>query len=117
MNWRGRLAYLGRIVWDLIRAPRVTWSWVWGAHLQFAPPVLWLNPKKRRAAASADQLIADEKQVDQVLSDAFHAGVIAEIMEAKLQSAEIADLCEVVRELAPVPVRRGRSGRPPNRPN
>ncbi|MFE4977922.1 hypothetical protein ACFRAR_38215 [Kitasatospora sp. NPDC056651] len=118
MNLRDRLAFLGRAVRSLVREPRVTWSWIWGAYVQFAPPFLWFSPGRRRAVAWAKQVRDDERQADLVLAEATREAVLAQVDEAMRHAQRAADLYGLVHEVLALPHRRPRAAdRPPNRPN
>ncbi|MFE4972494.1 hypothetical protein ACFRAR_10270 [Kitasatospora sp. NPDC056651] len=112
-----RLRFLGRTFRSLICEPRVTWSWIWGAYLQFAPPVLWFSPGRRQAVAWAKQVRDDERRAQQVLAEAARDAVLAELAAVKARLKDSADLHTLVRELVAVPHHRARTNRPPNRPN
>ncbi|MFJ4597251.1 MULTISPECIES: hypothetical protein [unclassified Kitasatospora] len=97
----------GRAFLDLMRKARVTCLWLWGVHLQFAPPVLWLSPERRRAVAAVERTLAEERHIRQTCDEAARDALHAELSEA------VAGL-----HLAPAPRRRPRAApRPPNRPN
>ncbi|MFE4519777.1 hypothetical protein ACFRMQ_37040 [Kitasatospora sp. NPDC056783] len=118
MNLRDRLAFLGRAAHSLMREPRVTWSWIWGAYVQFAPPVLWFSPDRRQAVAWAKRVRDDERQADQVLAEAAREAVLAQVDEAMRHARRAADLYGLVNEVLAIPHRRPRAAnRPPNRPN
>lgn len=116
-NPRSRLAFLGRTILGLMREPRITWSWVWGAYLQFTPPVLWLSPKRRQAVAAVAQILAEERHVRETCREATRDALHAELYEAMARLQRAAGPYALARELAPVPRRRPRASRPPNRPN
>ncbi|MFE5584272.1 hypothetical protein [Kitasatospora sp. NPDC056531] len=111
------IASLGRTLLGLIREPRITWSWIWGAYLQFTPPVLWLSPKRRRALAAAARMLAEERHIREMCREATRDALHAELSEATDRLHRAAALYALVREPIPAPRRRPPVSRPPNRPN
>ncbi|MFJ3218105.1 hypothetical protein ACIPLC_19555 [Kitasatospora sp. NPDC086801] len=70
------------------------------------PPLLWLSPKRRRAVAAVERVLAEEWHIRQTCDEAARDALHAELYEA------MAGLH------APAPRRRPRTAsRPPNRPN
>ncbi|WP_316528465.1 hypothetical protein [Kitasatospora brasiliensis] len=117
MNLRDRCAFLGRTVHSLMREPRVTWSWIWGAYLQFTPPVLWFSPGRRQAVARANRVRDDERHAHEALAEAVRDAILAQVEEAKAHAQRAAALYDLVHEVIPAPPRRPRVARPPNRRN
>ncbi|MDH6707006.1 hypothetical protein P3T27_003735 [Kitasatospora sp. MAA19] len=110
---------IGRAILGLLRQARVTCLWLWGAHLQFAPPLLWFSPRRRKAVAAVERVLAEEWHLRQACDEAARDALHAELSEAMARLQQAAGGSYVLaRRPAPAPRRRPRAAsRPPNRPN
>lgn len=118
MTPSSRLAFLGRTLLGLIREPRTTCSWLWGAYLQFTPPVRWLSPKRREAIAAVTRLLADERHLRETCREATRDALHAELFEAAGRLRRAVDVYALAcGRVAPASRRRPPASRPPNRPN
>ncbi|MFJ6137642.1 hypothetical protein [Kitasatospora sp. NPDC092286] len=118
MNPHSRLAFLGRMLRGLATEPRVTWTWVWGVYLQFWPPVLWVSPRRRRAAREYDRILAQEQYEAEIGREITRSMIRQELDRPVFDPQTTLSLLGVLMDNHPDHPghRRPRGAWPPDRP-
>lgn len=113
--FRDRVLFLGRTLRSLVVTPRDTWAWVWGAYLQFTPPVLWVSSGRRHAVATVTRLRDEDAYLRETCREITRDALRAELDNPRDPVVLIGLLRVVLDDHSPH--RRRRVDRPPNRPN
>ena len=113
MSPHSRLAFLGRTVRGLVREPRETWAWIWGAYLQLSPVVLAVSPKRRQAVAAVERMRADDRDFREMCRTLARDMLRRELDSPERDATIVLGLLRTILDDG----RRPRANHPPNRPN